>query len=144
MPLTMEQIFCVKTYHKIKSSRLFKQDTKGSSIATHFQTVVQLSSWSRALKLMTPVKIIRQRFLHSQASDNNTATQEYHPGSTVSRPESVQIFATVEPRTWNLYIFCSMHSDYGSHTLFLLDPDQAPTDSGRYGKEDNIAVRWNG
>ena len=45
---------------KLCLSRLFKENTEGSSMSTHFQTGVRFSSWSRALKLTTLVKIVGQ------------------------------------------------------------------------------------
>ena len=55
-----QKIFCVKTYNMKQSlSKLFKQDTKGSSISMDFQVGVRSSSWSRTLKLMAVLKIIR-------------------------------------------------------------------------------------
>ena len=59
----MEQkIFCLKTFHKTYLSKLFKQDTEGSSISTHFQREV---GFSRTLKIMTLVKIIGKRLPHN-------------------------------------------------------------------------------
>ena len=49
---------------KLGFPRLFKQDTEGSSLSTHFQTGIRFSSWSRILKLMAFGKIERQWVLY--------------------------------------------------------------------------------
>ena len=54
---------------KLNLSRLFKQNTEGSSITKNFQTGVRFSSWSRTLKLMALKKIIGQWFHWEDSSD---------------------------------------------------------------------------
>ena len=56
--------FCVKRYYKTKTFQFFKQETEGSSISTHLQTIVRFSNRSITLKLMAYVKIVEVEVPH--------------------------------------------------------------------------------
>ena len=59
--------FTLRYITKLSQSKLFKQDSKGISLATHFQTGVEIFKLTRALKLITLIKIVEQRIFHSLA-----------------------------------------------------------------------------
>ena len=60
----VEDLLCEDIKNKLSFSRLFTQDTKGSSISTQFQTGVRFSSWLSTLKFMALMKIEGQRVPH--------------------------------------------------------------------------------